>query len=393
MPRVVRRQLRARAATVPTSPNFTLSGGVEFYPGSDTPRALPHVEASAAHQACIAVKANAVVAAVWRAVDAAGMDVPNEPMLMAVRGPVEPGEMTHEERLRMVAENLFGTGNAYLRNDNGDLTPARRGTVRIENRRRVYQLELANGARVELPPDQVIAIHGPGFNGVMSPSPIQRAGIQTGKLYSEAGASILNQLRNSLSGRAVLVASEALLNSTSQQAGELVASLGSNFQGARNQGRPFVVPAGMTPASFDGDSPADMQIAELLQFTTEDICRIHGVPPRMVFQYSQQLRVRGFEAQAADFQRFTVAPDCQMIGAAYTRGLMGGGTTRLVLDSAALGQGSFGETADTLHRLVAGGILTPNEARRRLGEDDHANGNTLSPPAGTPQRARASDDE
>ena len=391
LPRLFQRFAPRAGLSIETGGSVPAADG--FIP-QDAVTALTARQAQSVVWACVNALAIAVARSKWRIVDPAGLELTRPTLLRPLTATID-GYLPATYRWRMVVENLGYRGNAYLRIHRTGrqieaLEPAHNGQVQrrgVRGTTRVYLLTMLSGERVELQQRDVVAIHGPGFNGLQSPSPIQAAGKAVISLDQDARKQLSGSVKAGLAGRGVILMSDHLLNAGKETRDQLASSLEEGYANARNAGRVPVLPPGYTPGQMGGVSPADLQLIELLRWNTEDICRIFGVPPRVVFHYAQRLRVSGFEGQAVDWQRQSVEPWCDLIADTVTASLLGPGPARYMLDSSLLSLGTFSEQVDAITKAIAGGLMTPNEGRMRMGIPEHEDGDRLILPAGTPGQA------
>ena len=215
-----------------------------------------------------------------------------------------------------------------------------------------------------LDPARVVHIAGPMFDGIRSPSVLAGAAKMAIALSKNAAAYQSEQLKNGHRGRSVLAMHETLARWGDDQIEETARSINVQQEAARREGFIPILPPGLTPHQLGGVSPADLEIVELMRWTVEDVCRVFGVPPRMIGHYSAALRVRGIEAQAEDFLRWCLEAPAQLMGESITTSYQ---TAPVWLDMFKIGLGSFSERAATLRNLV--GVITVDEARELQGYD------------------------
>ena len=339
--------------------------------------------------ACVHTLASAVARSRWTARTATGQDAGMTQQLAMVEAGSNgiPAQMVWE----ITAREVIMRGNAFLHRDGAGLHPILEGRLSNLTDRTLTGTAL-DGTQVTLAPRDYVGIHGPGFDGLRSPSPIEAAAYGALRMDRAARALAEGNARSGLHGRAVLTLDPEFYGSLSPEVWtQIVKTLEEGYGGERGAGRVPALPPGVKPAQMGGVSPVDLQVIELLKWNALDICRAFGVPPRMVFVYDQQLRVTGFEAQASDWQRQSVEPWCVRIASQVSHALQPPtltGRTRLHLDSSELSVGTYSEQITANAAAVAGGLLTPNEARARMGEPPHPDGDSLIMPAGSPGDAQ-----
>lgn len=312
----------------------------------------------------------------------------------------------------LLYRDLFTRGNGYAwirRASNGfpiELVPA---TVdyarRIATGEIVYSLETWGQTfgyfsrpniplRMVVPARDVIALHGPGFDGLRSPSPIEyeaRAAIQTMQLATENNRVAL---ASGMNARTVITSSEQLITLPKEKRDELMHNLEERYTGAHKAGKIPVLPPGFKPETTGGFSALDMQLIELLKWNLEDVARIWGVPPRMIQHYDSGMRTAtSLEQQAEDFDRWSIQPHVARCSEQLTAKLlaplmdMGAATenTKVMMDTETIREGSFSDKVKAIELAVArGGLMTPNEGRRRLGLPPIEGGDNLLMPKGSP---------
>lgn len=377
-----------KAEVEETPDGFYRVGGGDNYP---QPLSLTATTAIPVVWACVQILSTSVARSKWRLLGADDMPIRTSPYLAEVAQRETLTRMSPLMKWRMVAESLALTGNAYLRVHRRGarrvLEPAIEGSAYVEGRERAYRLIMPGQRQETLSARDVVAIHGQGFDGTASPSPIQHVARAALRVNSAAVRLQYDTVKAGLIGRAVIEMDERLIGMGKDTRADIEKSL-KDFAADRDKGRVPVLAAGLKTGTIGGGiSPVDLQLIELLRWTVEDVCRVFGVPPRMVYQFVRGQRVADFEGQAADWQRWSVASWCELIAAEVTAQLLNpADPRRLDLDSSQLALGTMGELATTMVSLVAGGIFSPNDARRRFGEPARSEGEALILPAGTPGR-------
>lgn len=238
-----------------------------------------------------------------------------------------------------------------------------------------------------LPDSDVIHVHGPGFDGLRSPSPIARAArlaIATSRAGQEHLLSRISDAFGSL-----VIESEAERASDAGVTREMMQDQAARIAGAvrqaKTEGKAIVMPGGWKLRDRSIVSPTDLKLLEVLQFDVEEICRTFSVPPRMVGHYSSGVRVEmKVGSQAEDYYRFGVLPwqrrvEDQLTAKLLTAGERGRGL-RVALRDAEVRRGSAAEQIEMAARAYSGaGIATLNEARALAGWPRRDDGDRLSP--------------
>lgn len=126
-----------------------------------------------------------------------------------------------------------------------------------------------------------------------------------------------------------------------------------------------------------GMTPSDLQLLDSMKFLNLEICRFFGVPPTQVFQDSN-VNYNTTESSQTIFMTSTLAPLLRQIEAEFTEKLFGGNgryRVRFRLDD--YYQTDPVAQAGALSTLIQTGVLTPNEARGRMGYRPLAGGDDL----------------
>lgn len=121
------------------------------------------------------------------------------------------------------------------------------------------------------------------------------------------------------------------------------------------------VPTGMTPA--------DLQLLESMKFVNLEICRVFGVPPTQVFQDSN-VNYKSSETSQTIFVTSTLAPLVRQMEAELNAKLLSASERkrrRIRFDLESYYQSDPLQQGTTIGNLVQRGVLSPNDARERLG--------------------------
>ena len=307
-------------------------------------------------------------------------------------------------------ENLFyarfrdGAGYAFIRREDGapvELIPAAYNHaehMRVNGGYQVvYDLSLmlvdprtGVHARVKAPAPDVVVLAGPGFDGFTSPSPIQYAASRILDIASTAMDAQKEMLLHP-NMTSVIQTDPELVNLTRERRRELQKELAETHFKARQSGLVPVLPPGFLLAAHQGLSAVDLRIIELLKWTVEDTARVFNVPPRMIGHYHDGFRPAKFEYQQAEFDRVAVLPEAKRVQEQLGFKLLSMAdrdARRVVrLPTDRVRQGSWSEEVAATDQAVSrGGLLTPNEGRRRLRYPPIAGGDTLYKPKGAPDQ-------
>ena len=315
----------------------------------------------------------------------------------------------------LICNRLFSAGNSYawIRRGPGrrpvELVPAVLNKapewVSVEGMARTIKYELnllgskpdplGRKPTVEATAPDVLAFHMDGFTGLSSPSPIHHAArrsletMRNASVWQDAAFTGTN-VRNAIETDPEL----AKLPDVSRHLDQFEARLRDSLEKARQDGLWPVFPPGYSLASGSGFSPADLQTIEVLKWGVEDVARVWLMPPRMIGHFHEGFRATRYEAQQEDFERICARPNAGRIQAQCTAKLLAPAEKDSALvvrmNTDQVGRGSWSEEVDAVDQAVSrGGLLTPNEGRRRLGYPPLPGGDVLLSPKGAPPQPGA----
>ena len=258
----------------------------------------------------------------------------------------------------------------------------------------IYDLDFVHILR----PRDIITLHGDGFNGVSSLSPVMVAARKSLEVIAEADAHILNALRKGINLQAAIVAEAPELASLElKEVKTLVESIKESYTGSQSKGEIPVLPPGFTIKTLTGLSHVDLQLLDLLKWNSEDVFKIWNIPPRMLHYYHAGVRnVQGVEQHAEDFAKWTIAPEAKRVQTQLTAKLLTVADVnknyQCRLHVERVGEGSWSNRVVAVELAVTrGGLLTPNEGRERLGYPPVAGGDEIQSPKGAPEWKQGSD--
>lgn len=319
----------------------------------------------------------------------------------------DPEAFDPQQWRRYLYRRLTGSGNGYaiihlhettmrpFRLELAECSRAEWTGVRNQRRRtyRLHQLSSYRGRLVTQesgstwPSSSVIALHGPGFDGLASPSPIEAAGVAHVEVQGRAVQHQLERLRG-VQVRNAIEADQWVQALNDDDRKRLYNDLREQWTGAQAAGQVPILPPGFKLAT-PAPSPADLQIVELLKWGVHDIARIFGVPPTELFAQMEGMPRTTIEAQNAWLERRSLAGHIETIEAQLTCQLFSaeartrGWAVRLPVEE--LLAGSLSEMAKTVELIVTrGGLATINEGRRLLKLPPRPDGDRLLPPKGSP---------
>ena len=156
---------------------------------------------------------------------------------------------------------------------------------------------------------------------------------------------------------------EATLDDASREA--LYAQLKNAFgQGGSRRGGIAVLEGGKLSA-IKGSTPADADLRELRGDLINEIAALFRVPASLVGGLAQE-KYSNVTARLASMYRDSFAPIIISIEQAFTNNLLSNGNT-LRFDVGSLVKGDLATQITLATQAVAGGIITPNEARVFIG--------------------------
>ena len=312
---------------------------------------------------------------------------------------------------RWLYERFVLVGNAFAvrRGDDPDAArirpvtlaldqPARAATLRLGAAddpqllpARLRVVDVATGRPGDVEYRDLIHLADCGWGGArrLAPSPLRAMRLDIAlraALYEQTG----DRLRSKFQGQVVLEEDASMANE--DQAAPLdpdeEARMQATLRIAKDEALIALLGAGQRPALLAPFHALDQAAPELHRLTAIEACRAYRVPPRYVYDYRTGLRTdRKIEDAAADLDLYTLDPRRRLIGSALTRGALPprwrAQGYRVALPTPPA-HGTFGDRAAALGAAVKEGILTPNEARARLGLGPHADGDRLYAPAGVP---------
>ena len=312
---------------------------------------------------------------------------------------------------------LFAAGNSYAwirRSDAGrplELVPATctaaqwRGNPPLEHARVHYELKLWGPAtaaglspHIRVEASEVVALHGPGFDGLASPSPVQYAASSTLEVMHRAQDQQKSMLQSSSGMGAAIATDASLADRTEEQKKQHREALAEGYTRARERGEIPVLPPGYSLATTGAMSAVDIQLIELLKWSVEDIARVWNVPVRLLHHYHAGFRTSSFEQQAVDYERWTVSGHVQRIqeqlGGKLLSPQEAADNLAIRLPTDRIRAGSWSERVNSVDQAVAkAGVMWINEGRRLLRLPALPDGNRLLQPKGAPAQDASSADD
>jgi len=211
---------------------------------------------------------------------------------------------------------LFGAltwGNGYaeiVKNARGQvsemwpLLPDRVVPRRRETKpyRLYYEYSQQNGERVELEPESVYHIRGPGITGLMGDNLVARAAKSMGLAAAQERFSSSYFGNNTVIG-GVLAHPKKLQPDAHER---LKKDWEDKYKGPFKANRPAILEEGMTWTPFQNNAEA-AQLVQSRTFQVEEICRWFGVPPHKV-QHLLRATFNNIEHLGIEFVRDALTP-------------------------------------------------------------------------------------
>ena len=226
----------------------------------------------------------------------------------------------------------------------------------------------AQGRRRRLLQHEVIHIRDRSDDGLVGKSRLQRAAsvfrdAQT--VHDFAAAAFRNGLFPS-----GVIQTEAILSADQRE--QMNNALVKNLSGSHNAARALVLDQGLKWQSLTATSPEDSETLDSRKFTTWELCRLFGVPPPLVQDFSFSSFTNSEQA-GRWFGQYTLLPWVRKIEASFNRALFEGADYELVLDMSSFDRGDP-VTRWRSHAVAAqNGILSINEIREVEGWGPKAN--------------------
>ena len=166
----------------------------------------------------------------------------------------------------------------------------------------------------------------------------------------------------------------------SKEASDRIAqSYRDNQVGPLNARKLLILEEGMVANALNV-SPEDAQVLQSRRFAVTEICRLFGVPPMLVADFSDATFATA-SAALSFFGMATILPWAKAIEAEFSRVVFNSDRFFLGFDLSAMLRGDFATQAGVGVNLVRAGILTPNELREQLSLNPHPDGDKLQPQA------------
>ena len=241
------------------------------------------------------------------------------------------------------------------------------------------------------PETGVLHVHGVGFDGLQSPSPLKGAAKSVLGAGTKAQKFLSDRFDQKVGNTIIETNREEVMKAgvSMDDLDDLIEATLKDFKEASSVGKSVIgMPPGLTVKDREIFNAADMQLISIMQWTVEEVCRFFNVPPRMIGRYAEGQRVEmKLGTQSEDFYRNAVRPWVNRLEAQMTRKLLRlderrKGLKIIFLDTF-VRRGSLQEQTEVAVRSYAGGgLVTQNEGRAMLGLGPVDGGNEFQTPVG-----------
>ena len=139
-------------------------------------------------------------------------------------------------------------------------------------------------------------------------------------------------------------------------------SFKSAHAGAKGMLRPIIAQNGASVAQV-GKSLVDQEWIQGRKQAVEDVARVYGIPPYVLFSEAGT----AYTAEQARMYADSLAAYTAAWGAELTSKLYPDQDAKICFDTTMLMRGSFGEAMTAYKEAIQLGVMTPNEVRKELG--------------------------
>jgi len=213
---------------------------------------------------------------------------------------------------------------------------------------------------ITVPDEDMIHIPGLALDGVSGLSAVMVAARQAIGLSLAAEEHASRLFSNGARPSGVLKHPGKLSPEASER---LKASWGSAQGGLANAYKTALLEEGMAFEALSM-SAQDAQMSELRAMQVQEISRVFRIPP--VFVGDMTAPYKGNEAQDLHFSKHCIMPLCRKIEDEFNAKLFADTNFFCEFNLDGLERGDFKSRIEGLVRAVQGGLMTPNEARRKL---------------------------
>ena len=339
-------------------------------------------------------------AAVFRAIDNLGdgvamlptqeFTVEGDMLIKSIDGPIvdllenEPNpEQTPYTFKKWMQNNIVMRGNGYaqiMRDANGypiQLWPLRADLVemrRLKNGDLIYLHNTENGQQSVIREENMLHIRGFHASGLV--------GIALLKIGEQAiGSAVAKSQYTDSFFKNGAVPDYALVHPgklTPQAQDNLRREWEAQYGGSSNAHKIGILGEG-TEVKMIGVNPQDSQLIASSTFSVQEIARVFNMPPHRVMDLSNAA-LANIAQQGVEYITYTLGPwhvnwSQQLEHDLYSRDTRMG--FRIIFDTSHFLKSDPKQMNETLRTSVQGGFRTPNEARKMIGLNPHADGDHL----------------
>lgn len=303
---------------------------------------------------------------VYRREGDARVEVPGHPLAALVRTGANPS-MTWPDTISHVVASALLTGNGLMeivRGSDGQLAslayiPWGNVTVaELSSGRLAYDVSDGRGNTRRLLASEVIHLRDRTDDGKIGRSRLSRAA-DAFEAVNLANHHARTFLANGASPSGVIEADSMIGDPTLRRIRD---AFQERHSGVANAGRTMVLDGGLKYRALQV-SPEDAELLETRKFGDVEICRVYGVPPPLVQDYSHNTFTNS-ESAGRWFAMFCLSSWARKIEAEFARTLFPGGAYEVELDLSGFLRGDP-TTRWNAHKIaVETGVLDPDEVRQ-----------------------------
>jgi HK97 family phage portal protein len=211
----------------------------------------------------------------------------------------------------------------------------------------------------DVAPEDILHLRMPAYvRQLWGDSPVVDAA-RSLALSSELETAGLEQYRMPGMGKISITTQEAI---GAESVRAMQDAFKSAHAGAEGMLRPIIAQNGATVGQV-GRSLVDQEWIQGRRQAIEDIARVYGIPPYVLFSESSA----SFTVEQARMYADSLSAYTDAWAAELSSKLFPGQPTRLAFDTTRLMRGSFSESMGAYKDAVQLGVMTPNDVRRELG--------------------------
>lgn len=232
-----------------------------------------------------------------------------------------------------------------------------------------------------------ITYNGEGYNGTLGMSPVQahRDIVQQNDILQE----FISLTFNRGIGSRLLVTLDKDQFKSGAKLNQLVMELSEYMQkfvyGRENSGKPIITPPSTTISTIDLPDMIKANVESLYSITCDQVYQLFNIPPEVI--NSKEQKYASLEMKYQDYLRLAVLPLCNHIAQTLSKALIPAEDRNIFFfkfNFDGLLETDYNKKVDSLIKEFHAGIITLNEARRRLdmeNVDDNVAGDTRWIPA------------